>query len=106
MGPYPGGQAQYVRVPFADFNCLKLPAGKEFEEDFILLADIFPTGWHGVDLSGFQPGDSIAVWGAGRKSSAVLCDLELMPFSAFAQPSVLWVNLQFHCLEWTANTSG
>lgn len=33
---------------FADFNCLKLPAGKEFEEDFILLADIFPTGctWH------------------------------------------------------------
>jgi len=65
MGPYPGGQAQYVRVPFADFNCLKLPAGKEFEEDFILLADIFPTGWHGVDLSGFQPGDSIAVWGAG-----------------------------------------
>lgn len=44
MGPYPGGQAQYLRVPYADFNALKLPPGKEFEADFILLADIFPTG--------------------------------------------------------------
>ncbi|TDZ59661.1 putative zinc-type alcohol dehydrogenase-like protein YycR [Colletotrichum trifolii] len=65
MGPYPGGQAQYLRVPYADFNALKLPAGKEFEADFILLADIFPTGWHGVELSGFKPGESVAVFGAG-----------------------------------------
>ena len=43
MGPYQGGQAEYVRVPFADFNALKLPPGKEHEEDFALLADIFPT---------------------------------------------------------------
>lgn len=43
MGPYPGGQAEYVRVPFADFNALKLPAGKQHEDDFALLADIFPT---------------------------------------------------------------
>ncbi|KAF8991984.1 hypothetical protein BDQ17DRAFT_1254357 [Cyathus striatus] len=65
MGPYPGGQAEYVRVPFADFNALKLPPGTEHEEDFALLADIFPTGWHGVQLSGFKPGESIAVFGAG-----------------------------------------
>lgn len=65
MGPYQGGQAQYLRVPYADFNCLPLPAGKEHESDFILLADIFPTGWHGVVLSGFKPGESIAVFGAG-----------------------------------------
>jgi len=65
MGPYQGGQAQYIRVPYADFNCLPLPAGKEHEADFILLADIFPTGWHGVVLSGFKPGESIAVFGAG-----------------------------------------
>jgi len=39
------GQAGYIRVPFADFNCLKLPAGTEHENDFALLADIFPTGW-------------------------------------------------------------
>ena len=65
MGPYPGGQAQYLRVPWADFNALRLPAGTEHEADFALLADIFPTGWHGVSLSGFQPGESIAVFGAG-----------------------------------------
>jgi len=65
MGPYPGGQAEYLRVPFADFNALKLPAGTDHEDDFALLADIFPTGWHGVQLSGFRPGESIAVFGAG-----------------------------------------
>ena len=54
MGPYQGGQAQYLRVPFADFNALKLPRGTEHEADFALLADIFPTGWHGLELSGFQ----------------------------------------------------
>jgi len=65
MGPYRGGQAQYIRIPYADFNALKLPAGTENEADFILLADIFPTGWHGVTLSGFQPGETIAVFGGG-----------------------------------------
>ncbi|KAF8137495.1 hypothetical protein EV363DRAFT_1318130 [Boletus edulis] len=65
MGPYQGGQAEYVKVPFADYNALKLPPGTEHEEDFALLADIFPTGWHGVELSGFRPGESVAVFGAG-----------------------------------------
>ncbi|KAL8764476.1 MAG: hypothetical protein Q9194_007055, partial [Teloschistes cf. exilis] len=65
MGPYQGGQAQYLRVPFADFNALKLPPGNEHEASFALLADIFPTGWHGLELSGFQPGESVAVFGAG-----------------------------------------
>jgi threonine dehydrogenase-like Zn-dependent dehydrogenase len=65
MGPYPGGQAEYLRVPFADFNALILPPGTEHEEDFALLADIFPTGWHGIQLSGFKPGESVAVFGAG-----------------------------------------
>ncbi|GLI72169.1 hypothetical protein PoHVEF18_000339 [Penicillium ochrochloron] len=60
MGPYRGGQAQYIRIPYADFNALKLPPGKEHESDFILLA-----GWHGVEISGFQSGESIAVFGAG-----------------------------------------
>lgn len=65
MGPYQGGQAQYLRVPFADFNALKLPRGTEHEADFILLADIFPTGWHGLVLAGFKSGESVAVFGAG-----------------------------------------
>lgn len=65
MGPYQGGQAQYLRVPYADFNALKLPPGGEHEADFALLADIFPTGWHGLVLSGFKPGESVAIFGAG-----------------------------------------
>jgi len=44
---------------------LKLPPGGEHEADFALLADIFPTGWHGLVLSGFQSGESVAVFGAG-----------------------------------------
>jgi glutathione-independent formaldehyde dehydrogenase len=65
MGPYMGGQAEYLRVPYADFNALKLPDGNSFEKDFILLSDIFPTGWQGVMQSGFKPGDTVAVFGAG-----------------------------------------
>ncbi|UZJ55564.1 hypothetical protein CBS101457_004884 [Exobasidium rhododendri] len=65
MGPYPGGQAEYVRVPYADFNALLLPPGKEKEADYAMLADIFPTGWHGCKLSGLQAGESIVVFGAG-----------------------------------------
>lgn len=65
MGPYQGGQAQYLRIPYADFNGLKLPEGTEHEADFALLADIFPTGWHGLVLAGFKPGESVAVFGAG-----------------------------------------
>ena len=65
MGPYPGGQAEYLRVPFADFNALKLPPGNEHEEDFALLADIFPTGYHGTELAEVSIGESVVVFGAG-----------------------------------------
>jgi glutathione-independent formaldehyde dehydrogenase len=65
MGPYDGGQAEYLRVPRADFNLLNLPQGNDFENDFTMLSDIFPTGWHGVVLSGMQPGDRVAVFGGG-----------------------------------------
>ena len=65
MGPWKGGQAEYLRVPYADFNCLKLPAGTEHETDFVLLADIFPTGYHGCELAQVRPGDSVTVYGAG-----------------------------------------
>lgn len=65
MGPWVGGQAEYLQVPFSDFNCLPLPQGKEHEADFALLADIFPTGYHGAELAGVRPGESVAVFGAG-----------------------------------------
>jgi glutathione-independent formaldehyde dehydrogenase len=65
MGPYPGGQAEYLRVPYADFNCMRLPPGTDHEADYALLADIFPTGFHGCELAGVSPGESVAVFGAG-----------------------------------------
>lgn len=65
MGPYLGGQAEYLRVPYADFNCLKLPTDAEREKDYVLLADIFPTGYHGCELARVSPGESVAVFGAG-----------------------------------------
>ena len=58
-------QAQYLRIPFADFNALPLPPGTAHEASFALLADIFPTGWHGLTLSNFKPGETVAVFGAG-----------------------------------------
>jgi glutathione-independent formaldehyde dehydrogenase len=67
MGPYAGGQAEFVRVPFADFNALKLPGepGDELEDDFLMLADIFPTAWHATELANVQMGGSVAIYGAG-----------------------------------------
>ena len=65
MGPYMGGQAEYLRIPYAEFNYLVLPPGKEHETDFVMLADIFPTGYHGCELADVRPGETVAVYGAG-----------------------------------------
>jgi len=65
MGPYDGGQAEYLRVPYADVNLLRLPQGTEHERDFTMLSDIFPTGWHGAELARQRPGDRVVVFGAG-----------------------------------------
>jgi glutathione-independent formaldehyde dehydrogenase len=65
MGPYRGGQAEYLRVPFADVNALMLPPGEEHETDFAMLADIFPTGYHASAMAGVKPGETVAVYGAG-----------------------------------------
>jgi glutathione-independent formaldehyde dehydrogenase len=65
MGPYWGGQAELLRVPWADFNLLHLPEGSEWENDFTMLSDVFPTGYHGVELAQLKPGEAIAVFGAG-----------------------------------------
>lgn len=66
MGPYEGGQAELLRVPYADFNCLVLPEdAQEKEDDYVMLSDIFPTGWHATELAGLLPGESVAIYGAG-----------------------------------------
>jgi len=66
MGPFEGGQAEYLRVPHADFNCLKLPDdAEEKQADYVMLSDIFPTGYHATEMAGVAPGDSVVVYGAG-----------------------------------------
>ena len=66
MGPYAGGQAEYLRVPFGDFNCLLLPPdAKDRQKDYVMLSDIFPTGYHATELAGVQPGESVVIYGSG-----------------------------------------
>ncbi|GEJ59038.1 glutathione-independent formaldehyde dehydrogenase [Anaeromyxobacter diazotrophicus] len=67
MGPYKGGQAELLRVPWGEANCIKLPGtpGDELEDDFLLLSDIFPTGYHAAQMANVQPGSTVAVFGAG-----------------------------------------
>ncbi|MGH9271576.1 MAG: glutathione-independent formaldehyde dehydrogenase [Ilumatobacteraceae bacterium] len=65
MGPYWGGQAELLRVPWADFNLLELPAGSDHEQDFTMLSDIFPTGYHGTELAKVAPGKTVAIFGGG-----------------------------------------
>ncbi len=66
MGPYQGGQAELLRVPYADFNCLVLPEdAREKQDDYVMLSDIFPTGWHATELAGLQPGETVAIYGGG-----------------------------------------
>jgi len=63
-----GGQAEYMRVPFADDNLLKLEPGTGKELDYLLLADIFPTAWWGLECAGQVVGDTVVVFGAGEFS--------------------------------------
>jgi len=64
LGGFAGGQAEYVRVPFADVGPIKVPEGLS-DEQVLFLSDIFPTGYMGAEMCGIEPGDTIAVWGAG-----------------------------------------
>ena len=63
-GGYAGGQAEYVRVPFADVGPVKVPNGLT-DEQVLFLGDIFPTGWQAVVQCDIQPTDTVAIWGAG-----------------------------------------
>lgn len=64
MGGYAGGQAEYVRVPFADVGPMKIPDGVP-DEKVVFLTDIFPTGYMAAENCNIQPGDTVAIWGCG-----------------------------------------
>jgi len=63
-GGYAGGQAEYVRVPYADVAPVKIPEGLS-DEQVLFLGDIFPTGWQAAVQCDIEPQDTVAVWGAG-----------------------------------------
>jgi threonine dehydrogenase-like Zn-dependent dehydrogenase len=64
LGGYAGGQAEYVRVPFADVGPIKVPEGLP-DEKVLFLTDIFPTGYQAAENCNIQEGDCVAVWGCG-----------------------------------------
>ena len=63
-GGYPGGQAEYLRVPFADTTHVKVPDSLT-DEQVLFLGDIFPTGWQAAVQCDIQPTDTVAIWGCG-----------------------------------------
>jgi len=81
MGGWVGGQAQYVMVPYADFNLLKFPDRDQAMEkirDLTLLSDIFPTGYHGAVTAGVGPGSVVYVAGAGPVGLACAAACQLL----------------------------
>lgn len=81
MGGWVGGQAEYVMVPYADFNLLKFPDSDQAREkikDLTLLSDIFPTGFHGCVTAGVGPGSTVYIAGAGPVGLAAAVSAQLL----------------------------
>ena len=81
MGGWKGGQAEYVMVPYADFNLLKFPDRDQAMEkirDLTMLSDIFPTGYHGAFTAGVTTGSTVYVAGAGPVGLACAASAQLL----------------------------
>jgi threonine dehydrogenase-like Zn-dependent dehydrogenase len=77
LGGFAGGQAEYVRVPFADVGPLKV--GSHLTDDQVLfLSDILPTGYMGAEMAGIEPGDTVAVWGCGPVGQFAIASARMM----------------------------
>lgn len=64
LGGFPGGQAEFLRVPHADVSPIKVPDGIP-DEQVVFLSDIFPTGYMAAEQADIEPGDTVAIWGCG-----------------------------------------
>ncbi|MBL9105268.1 MAG: glutathione-dependent formaldehyde dehydrogenase [Myxococcales bacterium] len=90
FGGYAGGQAEFVRVPFADVGALRVPDGLS-DEQVLFLGDIFPTGYMAAESCGIQPDDTVAVWGCGPvgqmaiKSAMLLGAREVIAIDRFPE---------------------
>jgi len=81
MGGWEGGQAEFVMVPFADFNLLKFPDRDQALEkirDLTMLSDIFPTGYHGAYSAGVTTGSTVYIAGAGPVGLAAAYSSQLL----------------------------
>ncbi len=77
LGGYAGGQAEYARVPFADVGPIKIPSHLT-DEQVLFLSDIFPTGYMGAEMCNIEPGDVVAVWGAGPVGQLAIASAVLL----------------------------
>jgi threonine dehydrogenase-like Zn-dependent dehydrogenase len=77
LGGFAGGQAEYVRVPFADVGPMKVPDTLA-DEQVLFLTDIFPTGYMGAEMCDIAPGDTIAVWGCGPVGLFAIASAKLL----------------------------
>ena len=77
-GGYAGGQAEYARVPFADVGPIKIDDDSLSDEQVLFLSDIFPTGYMGAEVCDIQPGDTVAVWGAGPVGQFAVASASLL----------------------------
>jgi threonine dehydrogenase-like Zn-dependent dehydrogenase len=64
LGGFPGGQAEYLRVPYADVGPIKVPSHLT-DDQVLFLSDIFPTGYMAAENAEIEPGDTVAIWGGG-----------------------------------------
>jgi len=64
LGGFPGGQAEFLRVPYGDFGPIKIPDGIE-DDKVVFLSDIFPTGYMAAENCGIENGETVAIWGCG-----------------------------------------
>ena len=99
--------AEYVRVPFADDSLVKIPDTPGVDDrDYLLLSDIWPTAWKCLNLSGFQPGDSVAVFGAGPggllcaysallRGASVVYSIDHIPSRLYAAKSIGAIPVDF-----------
>jgi threonine dehydrogenase-like Zn-dependent dehydrogenase len=76
-GGYAGGQAEYARVPFADVGPFKIENGMD-DEQVLFLSDILPTGWMAAENAEIEPGDTVAVWGAGPVGQFAMMSARLL----------------------------